>query len=149
MTREASAKSPRRPALWLAPSAVVICSNDMRNFRFAVVAFLSLAWWQDARADETARELVGTSFHWELNGTPQVLVLVSEKTAWWISEANRYRAVQRGETWEAKGKNRIVWHRRRFDPLEINIRGKRFSMSLPGAAGASVEVEGKVFRMRK
>lgn len=121
----------------------------MRNFRFAVVAFLSLAWSHAARGDETARELVGTSFHWEMNGTPHVLVLVSEKTAWWISEANRYRAVQRGETWEAKGKNRIVWHRRRFHSVEINVRGKNFAMTLPGAAGESVEVEGKVSRMRK
>jgi hypothetical protein len=121
----------------------------MRNFRFAVVAFISLAWSQAAHADETAREMVGTSFHWEVNGTPHVLVLVSEKTAWWISEAIRSRAVQRGETWEAKGKNRIVWHRMRFDRVEINIRGKRFTMKLPGAAGASVEVEGEVSRMRK
>jgi hypothetical protein len=127
----------------------MICSNAMRNFRFAIVAGAALlSGAVGVQADNaSARELIGTSFHWEQRGTPYTLVLVSENTAWWISEGVRFRTISTGEPWRIEGRNKLIWSRMRFQPLEIQIRGSRFSMGLPGAP--QLPLEGRVSRPKK
>ena len=114
----------------------------MRNFRFAVVAsaFLFCPGLVAAEEASAAREWIGTSFHWEEVDpqdkslrVPHALVLVSENTAWWISDAIRFRTVSTGEPWRVEGRNKLIWSRLRFQQLEIQIRGSRFSMGWPGA----------------
>jgi len=121
----------------------------MCNFRFAVAAGAAwLAVAVAAQADNpSARELIGTSFHWEMGGAPHTLVLVSENTAWWISEGVRFRTISTGEPWRIEGRNKLIWSRMRFQPLEIQIRGSRFSMGLPGAP--QLPIQGRVSRPKK
>ncbi len=128
----------------------------MRNFRFAVVAGVFLLCPDSAPAEEAsaARGLVGTSFHWEevdpqdnSMRVPHALVLVSENTAWWISDAIRFRTVSTGEPWRVEGRNKLIWSRLRFQELEIQIRGSRFSMGWPGAVQPILQ--GRVSRPKK
>lgn len=128
----------------------------MRNFRFAVVAGAFLVCPEMVPADEAsaARELIGTSFHWEEVDpsdnsvrVPHTLVLVSENTAWWISEGLRFRTVSTGEPWRLEGRNRLIWSLMRFRPMEIEIRGSRFSMGPPGSP--QPVVQGRVSRPKK
>ncbi len=121
----------------------------MRKFRFALVASIFVLSSDVVRAEEksASRELVGTSFHWDQGRAPHTLVLVSENTAWWISEGVRFRTISTGEPWRIEGRNRLIWSRMRFQPVVIQIRGSRFSMGLLGQP--EMPVEGRVSRPKK
>jgi hypothetical protein len=121
----------------------------MRSFRFALIAVFFLFRPDVVRAEEASApsELIGTSFHWDEQGTPHTLVLVSENTAWWISEGVRFRTVSTGEPWRIEKRNQLIWSRMRFQPLVIQIRGSRFSMGLLGES--ELPVQGRVSRPKK
>lgn len=95
---------------------------------------------------DLTESFLGMSFQWQSGEETSLhtLVIVSENTAWWISEENRFRSVLVTQPWQPKDKDEIVWYEMRFTPVSLKIKGDRFTMDWRGQT-----VRGDVSRLRK
>ena len=83
---------------------------------------------EQSRADgELARRFVGCSLHWERLGKPETLILISEDSAWWISDGIR-GALGLRDLWRPESDDKIVCYLNGLIKLSIQLHGPRFTM---------------------